>query len=98
MSELTGDRGAAGQEWEDIGDRRARMRELARAADRISSLILNQEYPGIDVAIERSKLRAFAAQVYPDRADLYDMIYEARFDRLTEQFRFEGPFDYRGHG
>ena len=37
--------------------------------------------------MERSNLRAFASRLYPDRTDLYDMVYEARFDRLAEQFR-----------
>ncbi|MFH0962636.1 MAG: hypothetical protein V2A58_01345 [Planctomycetota bacterium] len=67
--------------------RRERMRELARAADRVSTLILNEEYPEIDILIERANLREHALRLYPDRAQLYDMIYEARFDRLTEQFR-----------
>ena len=72
---------------DDATLRRERMRELALAADRVSSLILNAEYPEIDIVIERASLREFALELYPDRADLYDMIYEARFDRLLEQFR-----------
>ena len=79
--------GDAGEVVEDAARRRGRMRELARAADRVSSLILNEEYPEIDIAIERSNLRALAAGLYPDRMDRDDMIYEARFDRLMEQFR-----------
>jgi len=72
---------------EEIAGRRERMRAIARAADRISVLILNQEYADIDVTIERSKFREHVRELYPDRMDLYDMVYEARFDRLMEQFR-----------
>jgi len=28
--------------------------------------------------------------MYPDREDLYEMIYESRFQRLWDQFRGEG--------
>ena len=67
--------------------RRERMDELKRAADRISFLIVASDYPMIDITIERSKLRAMADDLFPGRDALFDMIYEARFDRLIEQFR-----------
>ena len=62
------------------------MRRLQRMADRVCSLILMKDYPTVDILIEMRKVRRFAEMLYPDRMYLYDMIYEARFRRLWEQF------------
>ncbi len=67
--------------------KREKMKELQRMADRVCSLILISDYPEIDIEIERSKVRERCEELYPDRMDLYEMIYESRFDRLWEQFR-----------
>ena len=67
--------------------KRVRMRELQRMADRVCSLILISDYPEIDIEIEKSKVRERCEELYPDRMDLYDMIYESRFYRLRVQFR-----------
>ena len=70
-----------------IGERRAE--EIRRMAERIACLIVSSDYPLVDIAIERSKLRDCAEQLFPDRIDVYDRIYESRFDRLIEQWRNE---------
>ena len=64
--------------------KRERMRELQRMADHVCSLILISDYPEIDIEIEKSKVRERCEELYPD---LYEMIYESRFNRLWEQFR-----------
>lgn len=69
--------------WEE-GER---ARRLQRRADRICALILQEDYPAADIAIERAHLREECARLFPDRLDLYDMVYESRFERLWEQFR-----------
>jgi len=69
---------------------REKMRELQRMAERICVLILDTDYPWIDVEIEKGKVRERCEELFPDRMDLYDMIYESRFDRLWAQFRGEG--------
>ncbi len=66
---------------------RARQRELASMADFVCRLIVATDYPEVDVMIERCKVRARCEELFPDRLDLYDMIYESRFDRLWEQWR-----------
>ena len=66
-------------------DRKAR--EIRTMADRISSLIVGSDYPAIDIEIEKQKLRDRISELFPDKIDLYDLIYEPRFRRLTEQFR-----------
>jgi len=71
-------------------DPRERMRELQRMADRVCVLILSSDLPAIDIEIEKGKVRERCLDLYPDREDLYDMIYESRFQRLWDQFRGEG--------
>ncbi len=68
-------------------DLRVDQRELAGMADRVCQLILSNDLPDVDVAIEKEKVRARCEELFPDRMDLYDMIYESRFRRLWEQWR-----------
>ncbi len=69
------------------------MRELQRMADHVCSLILISDYPEIDIEFEKSKVRERCEEMYPDSMDLYEMIYESRFNRLQEQFRCQGEHD-----
>lgn len=62
-------------------------RDLQRRTNRICSLILISDYSEVDIVVERSLLRGEIADNYPDCLDLYDRIFESRFDRLWEQFR-----------
>jgi hypothetical protein len=66
---------------------RLRMAKLQRAADRVCSLILISDYPEIDIELEKANVRRLAEELFPERMDLYEMIYESRFRRLWEQFR-----------
>ena len=59
------------------------------AADRVCVLILSSDLPAIDIEIEKNKVRQFCIELFPGREQLYDMIYESRFQRLWEQFREE---------
>ena len=70
-------------------DPRERMREVQRMADRVCTLILSSDLPAIDIEIEKSKVRERCLELYPDREQLYEMIYESRFQRLWDQFRNE---------
>jgi hypothetical protein len=63
------------------------MREFQRMADRVSVLILSTDLPEADIAIEKAKVRERFAQLYPDRMDVFEMVYESRWRRLWEQFR-----------
>jgi hypothetical protein len=64
-----------------------KVREIRNMADRIASLIVGSDYPMIDIEIEKQKLRERISELFPDKIDLYDLIYETRFRRLEEQFR-----------
>jgi len=61
--------------------------ELQREADRICFLIVSTDYPEIDIELEKEALRQRCRELFPDRMDLYEMVYESRFRRLWEQFR-----------
>jgi len=70
---------------------REKLERLQRAADRICVLILSSDLPETDILIERSRLRALCEELFPGKEELFDMIYESRFDRLWEQFRNDRP-------
>ncbi len=61
--------------------------ELKRAAERICALILIDDYPEIDIEIEKANLKRRVREMFPDKVRLYEMIYESRFRRLWEQWR-----------
>jgi hypothetical protein len=71
------------------------MQRLQRAAERVCVLILLSDYPEVDIEIAKQGVRDLAEELFPDRMDLYEMIYESRFRRLWEQWRapLEGEED-----
>lgn len=64
-----------------------RLGELQRAADRVSFLIVATDCPRVDIDIQRAELRRRCTSLFPDKMELYEMVYESRFRRLWEQFR-----------
>ncbi len=70
-------------------DVREQMHQLQRMADRVCSLILSSDLPAIDIEIEKNKVRERCLELYPNREEFYEMIYESRFQRLWDQFRTE---------
>ena len=68
-------------------EEREKAQEIQEGASRICQMILDESCPAIDIEIAKSKLREHAAELFPDKMPLYEMIYEARFRRLWEQFR-----------
>jgi hypothetical protein len=60
-----------------------------RQVDRICTLILF-ERPQREIENARIELRKEAERLFPDKAHLYEIIYESRFSRLWEQFRMSG--------
>ncbi len=71
----------------DRGPGARKMEYLKRRADRIAFFIVASDLPEIDILIEEENLREECSQLFPDRMHLYEMIYDARFRRLFEQFR-----------
>ena len=71
-------------------ERRERLHRFQRQADRIAFLIVSTDYPDVDISIEIENFHEECRRLYPDSADLFEMIYESRFARLHEQFRGSG--------
>jgi hypothetical protein len=70
-----------------VAEENEKLAAFQRKADKIAFLIVASDYERIDVEIEKAELREECARQFPDKLDLYDMIYESRFHRLWEQFR-----------
>jgi hypothetical protein len=50
-------------------------------------MIVTSTYSDLDCALAERELRMECLSLLPDRMELYDLIYTARFRRLREQFR-----------
>jgi hypothetical protein len=68
-------------------NRDALYRRFQRRVDRLCFLIVANDTPRQQIELERMNLRAQAMSLFPEKLELYDMIYESRFRRLWEQFR-----------
>ena len=63
------------------------QRSFQRQADAMIHLIANTDLPWIDVAIQIERLREQAVRLWPQKSELFDLIYRSRFDRLWAQWR-----------
>ncbi len=71
----------------DLVEEERRLRRLQTIVREVSLLILDTDLLPVDIDIARREARDEALRLFPDKAELYDMIYESRFDRLMDQFR-----------
>ena len=62
-------------------------REVRRRADALCRMIMTPDYPDVDIEIARQSLRDFVEEDFPGRTEMFEGIYERRFERLIEQFR-----------
>ena len=60
---------------------------LQRHADRVAAMIVTSSYSDLDCALAEREVRMECLSLLPDRMELFDLIYTARFRRLREQFR-----------
>jgi hypothetical protein len=65
----------------------ADLRELSRAVDYISYLIVSTDTPRVDIDIKSAALKQRCLELFPDKGHLFDLLYKSRFRRLWEQFR-----------
>ena len=61
--------------------------QLKRMADSVARMILTSSFSDLDCALAERELRMECLQLLPEKMDLYDLVYTARFRRLREQFR-----------
>ena len=67
----------------------ADLRELSRAVDYISYLIVSTDTPRVDIEIKSADLKRRCLELFPDKGHLFDLLYKSRFRRLWDQFRDE---------
>lgn len=60
---------------------------IQREASLICQMILDDSCPAVDIEIAKGKLKEQVGKFFPDKITVYEMIYEARFKRLWDQFR-----------
>ena len=68
-------------------DEKEKAAEIQREAGLICQMILDDSCPAVDIEIAKQKLKERVGRIFPDKVALYEMIYEARFKRLWDQFR-----------
>lgn len=64
---------------------RREIDELRRRADAVTTMLLHSDTPRVDVEIARNELREWVREQFPEGLDLFERIYEARWQRLAEQ-------------
>lgn len=67
---------------------------LQQQADRVVNLILHSDLPWVDIAIQIEQLRYLCEEEAPEKMAIFEMLYEARFHRLWEQWRLAEPDPY----
>jgi len=68
-----------------------KAQEIQKDAGYICQMILNEESLPIDIEIAIKNLEEKVSRYFPDKMEVYRMIYEARFNRLWDQFRGPTP-------
>lgn len=71
-------------------EERKKAHQIQHEAGVICRMILDENCPEVDIEIAKARLREKVQQFFPDKLDVYSMIYEARFNRLWQQFRAGG--------
>ena len=71
-------------------DERKKAKEIQQDAQVICQMILDEGCQAVDIEIAKSKLEEKVKTFFPDKMETYRMIYEARFERLWDQFRSKG--------
>lgn len=71
----------------ESGHEQLKAREIQKDAQIICQMILNEDCPKVDIEIAKEQLEEKVEALFPDKLETYRMIYEARFNRLWEQFR-----------
>ena len=68
-------------------EEREKAKEIQSDAEKICQMIVNDECSLVDIEIAKERLREKTEKLFPGKIETYKMIYEARFNRLWDQFR-----------
>ncbi len=69
--------------------------ELKRSGDRICNSIFHMDLEWIDIEIQIAEMRDFCEENAPEKLELFEMIYAARFRRLWEEWAYRDPEAWR---
>jgi hypothetical protein len=61
-------------------------KKLQRLVDYLCGKIENRSIDGPTAALMASKIKVIALKSFPDKSELFDMVYGARFKRLSDQY------------
>lgn len=64
---------------------------LSRRASWILNLILYSDVPWLDIELEINGMRWMVEEESPDRLNLFERVYAARFEWLRQMWREEEP-------
>lgn len=73
--------------YSESEDERKKAEEIQRDAAMICRMILDDDFSRVDVELAEANLKEKVARLFPDKIKTYEMIYQARFERLWDQFR-----------
>ncbi len=77
-------------ESEEYDDSHLELSErLSRRSWKIVNLVLHSDVPWIDIELEINDMRRVVEDERPDKLELFEHVYVARFHRLREQWRDE---------
>lgn len=68
-------------------EERKKAKEIKDDAQNICQMILDDNCLEVDIEIAKKKLKKKVETLFPNKMTVYEMIYEARFNRLWDQFR-----------
>ena len=68
-------------------EERKKAKTIQEDAQVICRMILDEKCQEVDIEIAKKNLESKVRKLFPEKMDTYRMIYEARFQRLWDQFR-----------
>jgi len=72
----------------EILEENRKVRRLQVAVDLVMNLLRQSDLPVEEAAALVAQTRQFALQLFPDKQQTYDLIYQSRFKRLlAEKYR-----------
>ena len=73
---------------DEIREENRRVRRLQIVVDLVANVLWQSDLPFEEAAAMVEETRRFALNLFPDKGETYDMIYQPRFRRiLSEKYR-----------
>jgi hypothetical protein len=69
----------------EIREENRKVRRLQIVVDLVMNVLWQSELPIEEASAMVAQTRRFALQLFPDKEDTYDLIYQPRFNRLLSE-------------